>query len=180
MNKFSNKKGFSLIEMLVAMAIFVIFTGILINSYMGIVGSLRSAEENRILYSEARHVFDVLTEESRNSTVYGGDCEGGDFGSSDSIEFCSGDGQSNVVFKYDKMEGGLYMDGKRLHSEGVKVTHFNFYVWPNENPYSSESLSVEGRFQPKVTFVATFEKEDSRGSLMTYDLQTSVSLRIYK
>ena len=196
----SNKRGFSLVEMLIAMAIFVVFTGVLINSYMGIVGSLRDAGKYRILYSDARHVFDVLTEESRNSTVYGEDCNNLGFGVGDIVEFCSVDGMKKVAFKYVEGEQSLYVEkyekrddadglsggsflrlsGEKLHSDVVKITNFKFHVWPNRNPYSTEEISVIGLFQPKITFAGTFEQEDVKGGSFKYDLQTSVSLRVYK
>ena len=209
MNKILNRRGFSLVEMLVAMAIFVMFTGILISSYLGIVKALRGEEENRILYSDARHVFDVLTEESRNSTIYSGgaatagaaagvaaECNLYGFDVGDSVEFCSNDGKSKVQFKYadealylskyekKEVEGLVKEDfikinEEKLHSDEVKMTHFDFYVWPKENPYSLEGVPVVGMFQPKVTFVATFAKDDAGGGILEYNLQTSVSLRIY-
>lgn len=192
-------------EMLVAMAIFVMFTGILISSYLGIVKALRGEEEHRILYSEARHVFDVLTEESRNSTIYSGgvtgaagatECNLYGFDVGDSIEFCSNDGKSKVEFKYADdvlylskyekkevvglvKEDFIKISEEKLHSDDVKMTHFDFYVWPKENPYSPEGVPVVGMFQPKVTFVATFAKDDMKGGILEYNLQTSVSLRIY-
>lgn len=64
------KKGFTLIEMMVAMGIFVMFIGILISSYTDIVRSNTEANDYRMLYSEARRVFDKLTEEIRKGSVY--------------------------------------------------------------------------------------------------------------
>ena len=174
-----SKRGFSLVEMLVAMAIFVIFTGLLINSYMGIVKALRATEDQRIVYSEARHVFDVLTEEARNATIYGGDygdCQ------PNGMEFCSEKGK--IVFIYDEVNDGLKIDrhgdgfGEALHSDEVKITRFDAYAWPTENPFGIEA-DLNRLYQPKVTFVATFEKVEPMGKVSSYDLQTTVSLRTY-
>ncbi len=203
-----NKKGFSLVEMLVAMAVFVMFTGVLITSYMGIVKSMRATDDDRDLYSEARSVFDVLLQESRKGTLYSGaglgDCNlyGFDFG--DGIEFCSADGTRKVAFTYrddslylseyekKRVEGLVKEDyvklsEEKLHSDEVKVVHFDYYVWPKENPYGSEGVDVSAMFQPKVTFVATFERDGGAAAsaggadsdAMSYDLQTSISLRTY-
>ena len=181
-----SEKGFSLIEMLVAMAIFVIFTGLLINSYMGIVKALRVTEEQRIVYSEARHVFDVLTEEARNATNYGGvygDCN------PNGLEFCSAEGK--VTFVYDEYQdvlkiirGGAFKEA--LHSDEIKITSFRTYVWPEASPFvippdgeDFDEYLKKNLYQPKVTFVATFEKVEPSGKINSYDLQTSVSLRTY-
>ena len=206
-----NKKGFSLVEMLVAMAVFVMFTGVLITSYMGIVRSMRATDDDRDLYAEARSVFDVLLQESRKGTLYAGasdglgDCNlyGFDFG--DVIEFCSPDGTRKVAFTYKddsiylseyekKKVEGLVKDDyvklseEKLHSDAVNVAHFDYYVWPKENPYSLDGVEGSSMFQPKVTFVATFERDGAGASgvgavagsdAMSYDLQTSISLRTY-
>lgn len=190
MNKYLNtirdrvrsNKGFSLIEMLVAMAIFVIFTGLLVNSYMGIVKALRVTEEQRIIYSEARHVFDVLIEEARNSTIYSDGC------SPTGREFCSVE-KGKVVFDYDEYQDVLKIkrgdfSAEALHSDEIKITYFKTYVWPAQNPFKVpiDNLDIyldANLYQPKVTFVATFEKVDPSGKIDSYDLQTSVSLRTY-
>ena len=192
--------------MLVAMAVFVMFTGVLITSYMGIVRSMRATDDDRDLYSEARSVFDVLLQESRKGTLYAGgvgDCNlyGFDFG--DVIEFCSPDGTRKVAFTYrddsiylseyeKKKVEGLVKDDyvklseEKLHSDAVNVAHFDYYVWPKENPYGLEGVDVSSMFQPKVTFVATFERDGADSSVggadsdaTSYDLQTSISLRTY-
>ena len=97
--EFRAKKGFSLIEMLIAMAIFVLFTGVILTSYLGIVKALRNAEDYRILYSEARHVFDVITDTARNYKI--------DYGSGafvnpvKNITFLSLDGGEKINFTYN-------------------------------------------------------------------------------
>lgn len=105
-----NKKGFTLVEMLVAIGIFSIFMGVLITSYMSVVKGLRGAEEYRELYADARHTFDTILENARNSTVYGG-CDNtvSKFKSDlDKLSFCSTDGLKKVTFEY--------MDAKDLSS----------------------------------------------------------------
>jgi prepilin-type N-terminal cleavage/methylation domain-containing protein len=70
LKKIRARKGFTLIEMMVAMSIFVVFLGILISSYTDIVKSQREANDYRVLYSEARRAFDKMTEEIRNGWVF--------------------------------------------------------------------------------------------------------------
>lgn len=124
--------GFTLIEMLVAMAIFMVFTGIMITSYMSIVKALNGAEEYRILYAEARHIFDVMTDSARGGVVYPEErfpCNA-EFSATDSssvvkvvlanskfapreteLEFCAKDGLNKVKFTFDDVseDGGLVM-----------------------------------------------------------------------
>ena len=238
--------GFSLIEMLVAMAIFMVFTGILISSYIGIVKALQGAEEYRVLYADARHVFDVITETARNSTIYPKEnfpCNNDDPNSFKgeelrrklaespftnpltSLEFCSKDGLTKTVFKYEEGTGRNAVKGivgeselmsrgmgdkeigstgklimeklsrtsvnspfgspeeTKLYSDSIRITGFNFYVWPLKDPFAvssyGDSKDLSNLFQPKVTFAATFERDNSKGGTYSIDLQTSVSLRVY-
>ena len=66
---FKTKSGFTLIEMLVAMAIFVVFVGILVNSYSSIVKAYHEANDYRKMYVEARDIFETLTRELRDGMV---------------------------------------------------------------------------------------------------------------
>lgn len=69
MNKILKQKGFTLVELLIAMSIFVIFVGILMNSYTSIVRAQREANDYRVMYAEARRVFDTVVQELREGTV---------------------------------------------------------------------------------------------------------------
>lgn len=117
------KKGFTLVEMLVAIGIFSIFMGVLITSYMSVVKGLRGAEEYRELYADARHTFDTILENARNSTVYGG-CDNtvGEFKSDlDKLSFCSTDGLKKVTFEYmdaEDLNSGVVGGGASEGDEG--------------------------------------------------------------
>jgi len=66
-----------------------------------------------------------------------------------------------------------------ISNQRIPAGTLSWYCLPKENPYSLEGVPVVGMFQPKVTFVATFAKDDAGGGILEYNLQTSVSLRIY-
>lgn len=67
--KIRQQKGFTLIEMLISMAIFMTFTGILISSYTGIVRAQRDANAYRDMYVQARQVMETLVQELRDGMV---------------------------------------------------------------------------------------------------------------
>ena len=198
--KLGSRGGFSLIEMLVAMAIFMLFTGVLITSYAGVIRSLRGAEEYRVLYSEARHVFDVLTDTARSGTIFSPDCNDLDNGFASpkvmALEFCSKDRLSKTRFEYvaagagderqlvmtefvrGKVEDSFVEQEVELYSDEVRVTDFAFYVWPLRDPFAvGAEAELANLFHPKVTFIATFEKDSSKSGVYELDLQTSVCLR---
>ena len=59
------KKGFTLVELLVSMAVFVIFLGVVSTSYVGIVRSQRQANAVRKMYSEVRTLMDTMSSDMR-------------------------------------------------------------------------------------------------------------------
>lgn len=67
--KRSARRGFTLIEMLVSLVLFVIFLGIVSSSYVNIVRAQKSANEIRKMYSEVRNFVDFLTEEVRLGSI---------------------------------------------------------------------------------------------------------------
>lgn len=203
MNKFArkfgrelgSKKGFSLIEMLVAMAIFMLFTGVLLTSYLGIVKALRNTEDYRILYSEARHVFDVVTDTARNYKINYG-TTGFAMNPVKSLEFLSLDGMEKI--RFDTTNGLVMEEFKcteantgvvdvnscprnevKLYSDEITIKNFSFYVWPLEDPFAYKNFEITNNFQPKVTFSAIFDKGSAGGKKYEMELQTSVSLRNY-
>lgn len=186
------RDGFSLIEMLVAMAIFVLFTGLILNSYLGVVRGLRVAEEYRVLYSEARHSFEVMTDLARNSRYYnedgvqdGGVCSD----AADEFSFYAKDGSKRSTVCYSGAAEKLYIHEKvsgevfseyDLHAENVFVKDFEVYVTPSENPYGKDyNFSLGTYFHPKVTLVVIFARENAQGVVNEVKLQTSVSSRVY-
>ncbi|MFA6992350.1 MAG: type II secretion system protein, partial [Candidatus Gracilibacteria bacterium] len=56
-------RGFTLIELLIAMTIFVMFVGVLMGSYISVIKGQKEANDYRILYSESRRIFEMITEE---------------------------------------------------------------------------------------------------------------------
>lgn len=63
------QKGFTLIEVLVAIAIFMIFITSISSSYLDIARSQRQANAVRAVYSEMRYIFDLIGDEARSKTI---------------------------------------------------------------------------------------------------------------
>ncbi len=193
-----NKKGFTLVEMMVAMAIFVTFTTVLIGSYTNIVRSQREANEYRVMYVEARRVFETIVQELRDGMVdYAHYSSGALSGAQKELFLVSRDAmaKSQIVFNEDTgvvqlSKGKLFsnqvpgqdptiLNPVSLNSE-VKVKNFRVYVSPVIDPYDQQYAAYDlNQFHPKVTVYAEFERELSNGKTYTMDLQTTVSSRIY-
>lgn len=177
-----NQKGFTLIEMLVAMSIFVGFIGILLNSYTTIVRSQRQANEYREMYVEARQIFDYVIGELREGMV--------DYrpatlsGRHEDLQLVAKDASYFVNFDYEAEDGSLTVDkrgfdGAELDAfqlnDQVQIVDMAFYVSPGVDPYAAENFADNAaQFQPKVTVWAMFEKDGYQ-----MELQTTISSRIY-
>lgn len=187
-----NKKGFTLIEMMVAMAIFVMFLGVLIGSYTDIVKSQQEANDYRVLYSEARRVFDKVTEEVRNGAIYYNPNE--NYANvNEKLELLSIDGSRQVLFWFDENEMNIWFEevenlgdpNEYLLVENedgrISVQQFNVFISPMDDPYKLENVFEDGlQFQPKVTVFATFEMVRRKGGEpYSVDLQTTISSRMY-
>lgn len=196
------KKGFTLVELLVAMTIFVAFIGILIGSYTSIVRAQRQANEYRIMYSEARQVFETLVFNLRDGMVdyaaYPGSQIAGQQPLQELILISKDASRRTEIFYNDetvKIKRGslapntrscinaayLFDDPVALNSEALKVTDFQIFVAPIIDPYALENFDKHGnQFHPLVTIYAEFTREYPGGKEpFVINLQTTVSSRIY-
>lgn len=199
MAHYKSQKGFTLVEMLIAMAIFITFTGILISSYTSIVRSQREANDYRLMYSEARSVFESLTAELREGMVDYGNLNyaaGVSNGGLNELYLVSKDDEVKTHIQYDEDNGVIkvsksvrdritkaysgFDENRDLNSNDVKITDLKFYVSPVIDPYDPQYVENDlNQFHPKVTIYAEFERVAKSGKTYTTSLQTTVSSRIY-
>lgn len=199
--KKTGDKGFTLVELLISMAIFMVFTGILINSYGHLVRTQQRSNEYRILYSEAREVFDGMVQELRENAVdygYNSQCGAvnGFNGPVSELFLISKDAAIRTKLSFDEEKKALFKfienvkdqtdlvfaeeNGVRLSSEKVEIEKMQFFVSPKINPYSRDNFSVQmARFHPKVTVFATFKTIGTGEEAFSFNLQTTVSSRFY-
>ncbi|MFC1615855.1 PilW family protein [Patescibacteria group bacterium] len=200
-NHSNNKKGFTLIEVLISMTIFVTFISIMINSYTSIVRGQREANDYRVMYAEARNIFDTLVREFRDGMVdYGeySDSALGIWGGQSDIILVSKDATTKTRIylngedlKINKYQLPLFGDPNDMSifdsfedlqlNNKIKVTNFKIYVTPAIDPYDPKYITYDvNQFHPMVTIYAKFSKEISPGKEpFVIDMQTSVSSRIY-
>lgn len=69
MKKNNYKKGFTLVELLIAMSIFMVFMLVVSNSFIDIVRAQKSTNETRAMYSELRNLIDLVNNEMREGSV---------------------------------------------------------------------------------------------------------------
>jgi len=63
------KRGFTLIELMVSMVIFVIFMGFVTSSYVSIVRAQKDTNDIRKMYAEVRSFIDMVSQEAKLGTI---------------------------------------------------------------------------------------------------------------
>ncbi|MBI4235347.1 prepilin-type N-terminal cleavage/methylation domain-containing protein [Candidatus Peregrinibacteria bacterium] len=188
-----NRRGFTLVEMLVSMTIFMTFVGILISSYSSIIKAQKEANDYRAMYTEARAVFDTLIGELREGMVdygnseYGNACNSFITTMTENLLLVSKDETKKKIWldKTDPAHSILKIETaggqtKSLNSGDVSVTDFEFKIYPLADPYSPQNVDKnQYQFHPFVTIFVSFEKEKVTGEPYKVDFQTTVSSRIY-
>ncbi|MCK9186581.1 type II secretion system GspH family protein [Candidatus Gracilibacteria bacterium] len=193
------KRGFTLVETLIALGIFSMFMTVLISSYSGIVRSLKEANDYRIMYADARRVFDSVIAEFREGMVdYGkSGCQSAFLtGPKTEVDLISKDGVSSTNISRVEIpelntadrnkKRGVIMVSKGpaneiiLNSPEVDVTNFQVFTYPHLDPYDQRNVFKDAyQFQPFVLVKATFQKEKFNGEPFTVSFETAVSSRIY-
>lgn len=65
----NNKKGFTLVELLIAICIFMMFIVVATDAFIQIIRAQKSANETRLMYSELRNFTDYLNNELREGGI---------------------------------------------------------------------------------------------------------------
>ncbi|TES96829.1 prepilin-type N-terminal cleavage/methylation domain-containing protein [Patescibacteria group bacterium] len=192
--KKTNSAGFSLIESLIATAIFVVVVAI----GAGVFLTVSRAQHKAISVSEAqkdtRFALEAIVKEVRMGTIdfkyYEDnkiDLEGevnelAIYGSSKEylvFRKVGGDqegGQLEVAINpsYQKLPGNF----QSMIRENVEIKKLSFYISPSESPYKEGGEKK----QPRVTIILQSEVKDQDDPVKTVkiDLQTTVTSRVYK
>lgn len=180
---FKQNRGFTLVEVLIAMAIFVVFVTTLLSAYTNIVQGQRKANEYRRLYSESREIFDEIIFNLRDKAVDYGLNGALESALVDQITLLNKDGSEKLTIGYDGEKQEVFVnDGfqQQVLNNQVKVEQLRFFVTPVANPYNAGNFDQSAsQFQPKVTVYGRFVREINGGEIVTVDLQTTVSSRLY-
>lgn len=188
---FKNKKnkGFTLMEMVVATALFLIATSISLGIFLSSLKANSSINARHEVENEIRYIMELVSKEIRLSTIYYDYYEEvyedgvenpvpilaleDNFGN---IVYFSlnADLSSPGIIQMMLEDNGSWID---LNSEDVFVDSLDFYLSPPYNPFVQD-LSEEIK-QPMITLnlKAHYSKGDNNG---TINIQTSISSRQYK
>lgn len=125
--KNSSRKGFTLVELLISMALFVIFLGIVSSSYTSIVRAQRQANDVRKVYADFRTFVDQLQSEIRSSTIDYTCYEG-------TIDFIGGVLNTCEIDEYNSLDNGETFYLSLIKNDGLEKTLFYYDVENKLNP----------------------------------------------
>lgn len=168
--------GLTLIEVLVAMSIFLMVIAIVVNVFVSGSNSQRKILEFNATQREAGYLMETISRELRMAIAIDSTQENN---SNHIIEFTNYDG---ILIKYCRSdsdgnctEGGKYFsrEGENINSSDIEIDRLIFYVTDNFDGL----VPVEDKKQPIVTISMKVKSTGSSGTELI--LQNSVSMRLY-
>ena len=134
--------AFTLIELIIGMVIFIIFLGIVTNSYISIVRGFNKENTERKVYAEIRDFIDLLNQEVRLSSIdY--DCYSTQSNFPDLVHDVSNCPRDNSISSNDKLV--------LVHKDNLELNEFSFDV-DKANIMKQTWFSTKGvtGWQPEV------------------------------
>lgn len=181
MFKYSNvkmKRGFTLIEMMVAVTIFALVIGSATGLFISAVRSQVKALAAHKLLDESSYVIEYMSRFLRMAQSTGGSCTSGGL----NYENPGGDASRILFSNYYGSCQEFYLDGGGLLKQDLdflfwgELTSANLEVTSLQFNLSGEALIETGDYlQPRVTISMTIKKRDATGPEIK--IQTTVSQR---
>lgn len=192
------RKAFTLVEMTIALTVFVIFVATIFTSFLFIVRAQRDAKAVRDTYDEAQQIMDFMVNEIRSGTVdYACYINPSDFCRAENvISIVSRDGLKRIVFQKEgdalqfvrqEKQGEIWQNQagfssfQILHSDQITIDNLIFRITPLYDPYDFDNVAINAAFyQPAVRISLVLKgKSYVRPEGIVLSIQTTVSSRIY-
>ena len=194
-----NRSGFTLIEMIIAITVFVIFIGFVMAAYLTFHRSQQQVAATRSMLLEGESVFNRLGDLMDDHQIYFDYYHASDSTTEDSTYTLESQelvlislNEEEVVHLYweeseeDEEEGNLFYeiegeDPIQLNGVGTSVDFMSFRIFPNDNPYSVENQADANfpHFQPHIQVKMSLGREVN-GSDVILDLQSTFTSRFYQ
>lgn len=188
-----HKKGFTLIEMLVVLAVFSIVTIIIVDIFMMASRAQRRTLAIQKIQSDARYSMEAMAREIKMDMIdY--DFYGGIISEIPTSVLALRDADDNsIIFKKNtencptpatnclvvSLDGGATWES--ITAKGISVEDLKFYIYPQKDPFKLVGSTYEAHNQPLVTIVLVTKGVSGRvEEQQTVYLQTTVSNRIYR
>jgi len=170
-NNFPQKqKGFTLIEAIVATALFAFAMVSIINVYLSTVRINRRTELISTASQNVRYISEYLSKEIRNGLInYTGPAS-----SPCTLPPFSSPSNTFSMINLDLWLIKNSFSAVKVNTSDVQITSLNFYVQPTSDPYLS-SLKT----QPRVSVIGSLKAISGPQDNVTMPIETSISLPLY-
>lgn len=170
-NKLKFENGFTLIELMVALGVFMVVMTITLSAFLNIIDIQKKTEAFRKVNDNLNFAMEAMMREIREGTKY---CPSGC--ASGSFSFTNKDADL-IKYELDTGGNGGYIkrtkgvDVVRMTSDGIKITSLSFST-KGEATYASGD-----RQQPMVTISISGESGEKEKLKSSLNLQATVSQR---
>ena len=154
-NQLINSHGFTLVEMLVASAIFIIIVTIVTSIFAIGVGSQRKITREVNIQQEAQMIMEIMSKKIRKSLIdydYSYTADGDDGIIDSEIELVLKD--PKIIYRLNNKVLEQSIDGGNtwypITMTKVEIKDLDFYIYPSEDPFNPENPQ---NIQPRVTIV---------------------------
>ena len=182
--KRQNQKGFTLIEIIVATALFVVVISAIIGIYIDTLRINRRADAIRLASQNVLYISEFMSKEIRNGQIdYFGPVPSPcgalpTSGSSLAVLNIDGDHEcfylSGTNLLMAKSAGGTLLNPVQLNDSNVKILGLNFQIAPACNPYTAGTAT-----EPQVTITAQIKTNSDQNNVITLPLDTTISIPKY-
>ncbi len=199
-NNFKSKKGFTLVELLVATAVFMSVMVVAISSLMIIINSNKQSESIKSVVDNVTFAIDNISRNLRSGTDYHcypetgvPDCPGGGDEISATVTLPNG-ATTTIFYKFVKNplgvnEGNIQKCDRSINLfcplggwksmtapiSNVNITNVTFYVLGATQ--SGKTVSCPSRTQPRIILTGTGQVISKNGNTSDFTLQTTFSRR---
>jgi prepilin-type N-terminal cleavage/methylation domain-containing protein len=201
-----NKKGFTLLEMVVAMSIFFIFLTAIFNTFITITDTQKKANVNRESVAEAREVLEYISDETKDKSIdyscYNDATCSNNFNGrneTDTIALISKDGLQRTVIQKDfneedqsytistfeqnrqknNQEWQAPQIKNALHSPTLKIQKALFLISPDQDPFANTLEAAENnaiQYQPNLHLILNIKRKEADDELDTNPIVIETSL----
>ena len=170
MKKIKNN-GFTLIELIVALGVFMVVMTITLSAFLNIMDIQKKTEAFRKVNDNLNFAMEAMMREIREGTGYSclGNCPGSSF------VFTNKDKSSQVTYELNSVnpedkyiERKIGIDSQRMTSDGINITNLSFSVRGN---------GAGDKLQPLVTISIGGESGTKEKLKSRLNLQTTISQR---
>ncbi len=181
MKNIKKQEGFTLVEILMATAIFaiasLIICGIFINA-----SNLQSQVSNyQKLQNDGRYIIEKIAKELRAKDViliYPSD------NPTSTLSFYTDEAGNNISIYFDSSTQSLIYkkntDSAPLNSSDILVKRAKFFIYPTLDPFNTNSASTTPDIQPRITLLLDIANISTPKYQKELIIQTTISSRIYK